>query len=675
MTERQQTPDAVQSRAAEQAARAEAALRESEGRYTHIAANVPGMVYQFVYRADGSKEYTFVSEGVRTIFGVAPEDALRDPATLLDLVHPDDYPQFQALSLEAAATLGSFDWEGRVVLATGEERFIHVAARDQKLPDGSIASDGVVMDITELRQTARRLEESEQRYRSLFDRHPDAVYSLDLEGRFISVNPACAAVVGYVPEEMLGQSFAPLVAPEDLEMVTATFRANVGGASTHLEATILHRSGRRIQLAVTGMPITIDGRVVGVFGIAQDLTAQRELEAQLRQAQKLEAVGRLAGGVAHDFNNLLQVVQTYCSMASAQLPADAEVQSDLAEALKATKRATALTRQLLAFSRQQVLKPRRLDVNDTVTSVATMLRRIIGEDIRLETELAPAVWPVHADPGQLEQVLMNLAVNARDAMPGGGTLCLRTAAITIDERGARERPGLAPGQYAVLIVEDTGIGIAPAALPMIFEPFYTTKSHGKGTGLGLATVYGIVQQSGGYIYADSTLGAGTRLTVLLPRFEGSAAAAGKSFLLSAFPRGTETILLVEDDPDVRAVVRRQLEHLGYDVREATNGVEALGIATAPEERISLVLTDVVMPEMSGRALVEQLAAHRPDLRAVYMSGYTDDEILRRGLMQPEIAFLEKPFTLEHLADVVRRVLDEARDERETQPTTPVLRTS
>jgi CheY-like chemotaxis protein len=288
-----------------------------------------------------------------------------------------------------------------------------------------------------------------------------------------------------------------------------------------------------------------------------------------------------------------------------------------------------------------------------------MLRRVIGEDILLQMELAPGVWPVHADPGQLEQVLMNLAVNARDAMPDGGTLRLRTANLTLDATRARERPGLAAGQYAALIVEDTGTGIDPKVMPQIFEPFFTTKGPGQGTGLGLATVYGIVKQSGGNIYVDSTPGEGSRFTVLLPRTESAVADVAVAAPPS-LPRGSETILLVEDEAPLRAPLRRMLERQGYTVLEAASGLEALRLVSAAvtdEQRIDLVLTDVVMPDLSGRALGERLAAEWPELRVVYMSGYTDDEILRRGLTQSTAAFLEKPFTLERLAMVVREALD------------------
>jgi PAS domain S-box-containing protein len=639
--------------------RAELQLRASEERFTHVATNLPGLVYQYAFRPDGTSGYTFVNEGARSLFGVAPEDAVRDASLLLDLIHPADRAEFSALARHHAVALGELRWEGRAILASGDVRVVQVAARNQRQPDGTVLSVGVITDVTELREATRRLEESKQRYRSLFDHNPNAVFSLDVAGHFHSANPACRDIAGYDPDDLLGTSFAPLIVPEDLETALQQFSIAVKGSATQFEVTILHKSGRRVRIGVTNVPIIVDGRVTGVFGIARDLTVQRELEQQLRQAQKMEAVGRLAGGVAHDFNNLLTVITSYTQMAIAEMAAGSTAERDLREVEAAASRAASLTRQLLAFSRRQVLKPQVLDANQTVTGVAAMLRRLIGEDVALLLDLVPELWQVSSDPGQLEQVLMNLAVNARDAMRGGGTLRLRTANCKLDQRGCHDRPGLTPGEYVAIVVEDTGTGIDPAVLPHIFEPFFTTKPVGHGTGLGLATVYGIVKQSGGFVYAESVLGEGSRFTVLLPRVRGVEAATPASGK-RALPGGTETILVVEDEAGVRSAVRRMLGLLGYTVFEAASASEALRLATDMTARgaaLDLVLTDVVMPGLNGRALGEQLAELRRDLKLLYMSGYTDDEILRRGLAHSGISLLEKPFTMEHLAEMVRRVLD------------------
>jgi PAS domain S-box-containing protein len=374
-------------------------------------------------------------------------------------------------------------------------------------------------DVTDRRTAEDRLRESEQRYRSLFDHHPDAVYSFDRDGRFVSANAACEGLSGYSPEELIGKPFAPLIVPENRLRTLERFRGVMSGVGTSYEETILHKSGRRIEVAITALPIVVDGNVVGMYGIAKDLTARRELEARLQHAERMQAVGRLAASVAHDFNNLLTIIQSCASMITTDLPATSQSHADAQEILKASRRASELTQQLLAFSRKQVLQPQRVDVNLQITSFLGMLRRVMGTDIRVETELAADTWQVFADPGQLERVLMNLGVNARDAMPNGGTLRLRTENIVLDSARVSESVDLSPGAYVRIVIEDTGTGIDPSVLPHIFEPFVTTKPQGLGTGLGLATVYGIIEQTGGTIRVDTTPGRGSRFSVYLPRAE------------------------------------------------------------------------------------------------------------------------------------------------------------
>ena len=638
---------------------AEEALRASETRVAQIAASVPGMVYQYAYRPDGSRGFTFVSDAVRTIFGIEPDALLRDAERLFALVHPDDRPGMHASGQAAVAAGTPWRWEGRAILAGGEERRVQVASHNVRQPDGTVLANGVLMDVTEMCRAAQQLEASEQHYRSLFDHNLDAVFSFDVEGRFVTANPACEGISGHPPEALIGTHFAPLLVAADLPIAVAHFTAALQGRAGRYEVAIHHRDGHQVQLGVTNVPIVVGGRVVGVFGIAEDLSVQRKLEAQLRQAQKMEAVGRLAGGVAHDFNNLLTVIQSFATFAAEEVAYDSPARSDLEQVHAATRRAAALTGQLLAFGRQQLLRPTRLDIGATVTGMATMLRRVIGEDIAIETELAPALWPVHADPGQLEQVVMNLVVNARDAMPGGGTLRLTTRNVVVDDAMARSRAGLATGRYVALVVEDSGVGIAAAVLPHVFEPFYTTKGQGKGTGLGLATVYGIVKQSGGFVYADSTTGQGSRFTVLLPGADGGGPDAIAEQRGAPAPRGSERVLLVEDEPGVRSAVKRMLERQGYAVSEAGTGAEALDVIAAAGQPFDLVLTDVVMPEMNGRALAERVRETHPAMRVVFMTGYTDDEILRRGLGGASATLLMKPFTVDGLASAVRAALDAA----------------
>ena len=372
-------------------------------------------------------------------------------------------------------------------------------------------------DVTHRKIADDRLRESEQRYRSLFDHHPDAVFSFDTQGHFTSANAACESLTGYPAERLIGTSFISLVAPESRQLAIDRFRIAMTGEATSDDGWLINKSGRRVEANVTNLPIVVDGKVVGVYGIAKDLTARRELEARLHQAQKMEAVGRLAAGVAHDFNNLLTIMQSCATMLTVELPTSSQSHADAQQILTASRRAAELTQQLLAFSCRQVLQPQRIDVNRQIEAFLEMLRRAISDDIVVETELGLDTWPVFADPGQLDRVLMNLGLNARDAMPDGGTLRLRTENVVLDRKSAHEHEDLAPGAYVRIVVEDTGTGIDPDVLPNIFEPFLTTKPQGVGTGLGLSTVYGIVEQTGGAIRVASTPGRGSRFSVYLPK--------------------------------------------------------------------------------------------------------------------------------------------------------------
>lgn len=371
----------------------------------------------------------------------------------------------------------------------------------------------------------------------------------------------------------------------------------------------------------------------------------------------MEAVGRLAGGVAHDFNNLLTAISGHAQILLEDLPADDPARADIEEISRAADRAADLTRQLLAFSRKQMLRPQVLDPNALIGEIQKMLRRLIGEDIELITRLAPDLGAVRADPGQLEQVIMNLAVNARDAMPTGGRLLIETRNVELGEDDARRLAPLQPGPHVVLIVSDTGAGMDESTRERIFEPFFTTKEKGKGTGLGLSTVYGIVQQSGGHIWVYSEPGQGTTFKIYLPRVDARPEAAPAPSDADGAHNGREVVLLVEDEDAVRSLARRILEKRGYTVLTARTGPEALRIAERHDGPIHLILTDVVMPEMSGRELAERIAPTRPDARTLFMSGYTEDDVLRRGVLNEGAAFLEKPFTPSALAQKVREVLD------------------
>jgi two-component system, cell cycle sensor histidine kinase and response regulator CckA len=392
----------------------------------------------------------------------------------------------------------------------------------------------------------------------------------------------------------------------------------------------------------------------------RDLTNQTRLEEQLAQSQKMDAIGQLAGGIAHDFNNLLTVIMSYGSLLLGDLDEGDPRRDDAQEIANAAARASGLTNQLLAFSRKQILEPRLMSVNDVVNGVEKLLRRLIGEDIELATTLEPELYTINADPGQLEQVLINLAVNSRDAMPDGGRLHITTANTFLSAEHGGRQLSASPGQYIMLAVSDTGMGMSREVQRRMFEPFFTTKGQGKGTGLGLATVYGIIKQSGGDVWIYSEPGKGTTFKVYFPR-----AGEGRALHLVAedaqvSPRGTETILVVEDDPALRALSERVLEANGYTVLLARNGIEALAIASGYAGHIDMVATDVVMPKMNGRPLVEKLTETRKGMRVLFMSGYTDDEVMRRGVIDGHTAFLQKPFTPPQFARKVREVLDQGK---------------
>jgi PAS domain S-box-containing protein len=901
--------------------RVEAELRESEARYERISANVPGLVYHLVIRPDGTAAFPFHNDGLREIFGANLDAARYDGNALLDMIHPDDRPSYNRTAAESSSTLTPWHWQGRIVGVSGRVHWIQVASRPQRMPDGSIVRDGLLLDITEHHRIEEErsaaltaLRASEDRFRSAFDNASIGMALTTIDGRWEQVNPALCRILGYSKAELLGRSFQEISYPDEIPESLGSLRRLLAGelVTYHLEKRYRHKGGhpvwvlidvsliraadgsprnlivqvqdisRRISAEdqlreanvtlstlVSAAPLAIitleadepftvrswnpaaerlfgwrsdevlgrpyalvpdsksaefsrlktmllrEGKVYGVetrrqrrdgsdvdvyllgtvvpagagelqqavfffvdiseqkqaeasvhaandmlqslfdlapqailavdlawnvtrwnraaerlFGwtaeevlggplpfrpddqldevlarqsaegqatdiggieaqrrrkdgslvnvllstgvlrdaggqaigyiiVVSDLTQHKALEAQLRQAQKMEAVGQLAGGIAHDFNNLLTAVKVHAELLLEGLEPGSPQHTDVGEINKAATRAASLTRQLLAFSRKQLLKPQVLDLNATVDTIVPMIRRLIGEDIEVVTHLAPGVGPVTADPVQLEQVLVNLAVNARDAMPHGGVLVVETANVELDPTDPdRHRPSLGGDPYVMLTVTDSGCGMDAATLARVFDPFFTTKEPGKGTGLGLSTAYGIVTQSGGYIRVSSVPGTGTTFTIYLPR-TAAAVASPVSQAAPDVPVGSETVLIIEDEQAVRGLARRVLERQGYTVLEAQHGGDALRLVATYDGPIDLVLTDLVMPGVTGRALVEQLARGRPRFKVLFMSGYTDDEIMRRGLLEHGVEFLEKPFTVDALARTVREVLDGA----------------
>jgi len=506
------------------------------------------------------------------------------------------------------------------------------------------------------------LRASEARLKAIIDAALDAVITMDGDGVVLSWSPQAERVFGWPASEAVGGKLSTTIIPprfrEAHERGLAHFLGTGEGPvlNQRIEITGLRRDGREIPVELTITPVRLGGAWL-FSAFLRDISERKLLEAQLRQAQKMEAVGRLAGGIAHDFNNLLTAIIGYTDLALADLREGDPMRQDMEEILRAAHRAAGLTRQLLAFSRQQVLAPRVLDLNEVVQTVDKMLGRLVGEDIELQSVLAPGLGHIKADPGQLEQVIVNLAVNARDAMPTGGKLTIETADVEMAETRGRDLTTVPAGRYVMLAITDSGTGMDEDTKARIFEPFFTTKEQGKGTGLGLATVYGIVKQSGGFIWVYSEPGHGTTFKIYLPRVEGAADALAPPVGTAAVPRGTETVLIVEDEEAVRALAKTALARKGYRVLEAANGGEALLLCESERAPIHLLVTDVVMPGLGGADLAQRLAPLRSEMKVLFISGYTDRAAARHGTMQPGAAYLEKPFSLDALARKVREVLD------------------
>jgi two-component system, cell cycle sensor histidine kinase and response regulator CckA len=504
-----------------------------------------------------------------------------------------------------------------------------------------------------------QLVEREELFRLISENAADMIAVVDPSGRRLYNSPAYARILGYSNEELESTSFFEQVHPDDRKVAEQAAKEATGGSEGRtVQYRMRHKDGtwHVIESGASAI-LNAQKQVEKLVIVNRDVSERRHLEEQFRQAQKMEAVGRLSGGVAHDFNNLLGVIIGYAEFLQESLDPENTLRSSVDEILKAGKRAASLTRQLLAFSRQQVLDPKVLDLNGVVSDMDKMLRRLIGEDVELSTVLGPNLGRLKADQGQLEQVVMNLVVNARDAMPQGGKLVIDTQNMVMDEAFVRRYPyPVQPGPYVCLTVTDSGIGMDAETKARAFEPFFTTKEKGKGTGLGLSTVYGVVKQSGGYIDIYSAPGAGTTFKIYLPRVDEAIKAEAPAGTATSFT-GNETILLAEDETSLRTLTRNTLELCGYKVLEAKDGIEALQVSDGYKGSIDLLLTDMVMPGMGGRTLATELTKRRPEIRLAYMSGYTGQAVGSQGPVDPGSVFLLKPFTRELLTRKIREALD------------------
>ena len=542
----------------------------------------------------------------------------------------------------------------------GRKRWMEGLAYNVKDQQGRIKNVVLLSeDITERKEAEAALGRSEKYFRSLTENALDIITVLDSDGSIRYESPSIEWALGYKPEELIGQNVFDFIHPEDLPSVMTTFaeRSQIAGPAPPVEARFRHKDGSWRVIEAVGTNLLEDSAVAGIVVNSRDITERKQLQEQLLQAQKMDAIGQLTAGIAHDFNNLLTAINGFAELMRRELAAGDSNQDYLDKILNSGGRAADLVRQLLAFSSKQVIKPRVLDLNSSVASMDKMLRRIIGEDIALETRLTPELGAVKVDPTQLEQVIVNLAVNARDAMLGGGRLTIETANITLDADFVAHHLETEPGEYTLLSVSDTGVGMSEAVKAHIFEPFFTTKAQGKGTGLGLATVFGIVKQNHGHIWVYSEPGTGTTFKIYLPSAEEEQPYSTPMMKEAELPAGTETILLVEDDADVRNLVRQVLQAQGYTLLEAEDGQAALRLVAGRATPIHLLLTDVIMPGMSGKVLAEQLSQDQMDLKTLFMSGYTDDTIAHHGILEAGISYLQKPFSPTALARKVRSTLD------------------
>lgn len=648
-------------------------LQESERKYRELVENANSIII----RMDAGCRVTFFNEFAQRFFGysekeilgrhlvgtiVPPTDSMgRDLAAMMDRLarDPEEYANSESENMRRSGERAWIAWANRPVL-------------DENGRLKEVLSVG--SDITARKRAEEALQESESRFRFLTENMADIVWTIDLNFRTTYTSPSIERILGFTPNERRNQPIEAVMPPESLQTVSRLFEEEFRKAalspgdpnrSVTAEVQYFRKDGTLAWLENTMKWIRgEDGEVEGILGVSRDISERRQaelerekLQAQFQQAQKMEAVGRLAGGVAHDFNNMLGVIIGHAELTLARMDHAVPYYNNLIEIEKAAKRSAELTRQLLTFARRQTIAPRVLDLNETVEGMLQMLRRLIGENIHLVWVPGSQVWPVRVDPSQVDQILANLCVNARDAIAGDGKIVIETNSAQIDEAYYAFHPDFSPGEYVRLILSDDGCGMDSATLDNLFEPFFTTKELSKGTGLGLATVYGIVRQNDGFIDVSSELGKGSTFTIYLPRYKGACPDARQDLPLEIAEGGRETVLLVEDEAAILDLTKTMLKNLGYDVLAANSPDVAIRLAETQTKGMDLLITDVVMPGMNGRDLAENLSRIRPGIRRLFMSGYTADVIAQHGVLDDGVHFIQKPFTLKELDDCIKRALN------------------
>jgi len=639
---------------------AEEAIRQSEERFRQLFDEAPVGYFE----SDSQGRITNVNRTELEMLGYTPEEMIGQP--LWKFVVEEEVARNNILARLAGTLPPARAIERTYRRKDGATFPVLIENRVLKDSEGKIIGmRSTIQDITEHKRAEKALLESEEGYRTAIENSNDGV-AIDKDGLHLFVNKKFLELFGYnYPEEVIGKHLVLTVHPDDKDRVKEINLKRQRGEDvpSRYEFKGIRKDGEIIYIEVSATKTTYHGETVSLAYL-RDITERKKaeqeiaaLQEQFRQSQKMEAIGQLAGGIAHDFNNILTIIKGYSQLSLSELKKKDPLRENIEEIQKASERAANLTHQLLAFSRRQIMDVKVLDVNTILRDLDKMLHRIIGEDIELIRLLAEDLGRVKTNPGQIEQVIMNLAVNARDAMPKGGKLTIETANVELDGKYALKHIAVKPGHYVMLSMSDTGMGMKPEVKERIFEPFFTTKEKGKGTGLGLSTVYGIVKQIGGNIWVYSEPGHGTTFKIYLPRVDEPPEAWKENEVKEEIPGGRETVLIVEDDESVRKMALLVLEKKGYTVLEAKDGNEALLLCKARKEPIHLILTDVVMPGISGRQLVDQLKEVHQDIKSLYMSGYTDNAIVHHGVLRKGMNFIQKPFTIDELMNKVRKVLD------------------
>jgi two-component system cell cycle sensor histidine kinase/response regulator CckA len=627
-------------------------LREFEDKYqTLVEQSLQGLAVM----QDGG--FVFCNNKFAEITGYSLEELLSiSPDQMTAMIHPDDRDfikdRYHA-RIEGRPAPSRYEYRG--IKKDGTEIWLEIFSTAITYK-GRPAIQAAFMDITDHKRALEDLQKALKWQEAIFEGSRDAVMISNRDSKFIAANERACQLTGYSKEELLNMGAWDLNKDTDPALLDSLRERIFAGEDILGDTKIYTKDGREIDVEFGHRRVIISGEFY-IHSIVRDITNQKRLEAQFQQAQKMEAIGILAGGVAHDFNNLLNVINGYSELLLEDLAADSPMRKDLEEVRKAGQKAASLTSQLLAFSRKQVLQPQIMNLNETVAEMSAMLKRLIGEDIELAATTHPNLDLINADPGQIQQIIMNLAVNARDAMPQGGKLTIEISNAEFDEDYVRGHPQVKAGSYVMLAISDNGAGMDPVTQAHIFEPFFTTKGRGKGTGLGLSTVYGIVKQSNGFIWVYSETGRGTTFKIYFPRAEQKTTPAAAESKPEHGSRGSETVLVAEDEEAVRALACRILRGGGYEVLEAADGIEAVRISEEHSGEIKLVLTDVIMPGMGGKDLIARLRTARPNIKALYVSGYTDNSIVHHGMLESGVAFLQKPFTSDRLARKIREVLD------------------